>query len=108
MKSCGDCQYAHKSGSEDHVFCTLWQNRCNEANMSAEHFVRQVIYAGEKPSEVSLGWGFPHKHMKADTHWSTKGTATEGLMWNNQICVPKDDKCDFFKPYVHNLSALFK
>lgn len=25
--------------------------------------------------------------------WSVKGTASEGLMWNGQICIHKDDRC---------------
>lgn len=91
--SCKECKFANKSGNDDFVFCTFWQSKCNESGMSEEDFVRKEMFPQTTLSKVALGWGYPKKHFKLESHWVHKGTASEGLMWNNQICIHKDEHC---------------
>lgn len=94
--NCANCQFANKSGNQDFVFCTYWQDQANESKMSQEAFVRQVLFPKTDLQQVALGWGFPKQHFKLESHWVHKGTASEGLMWSEQICIQKDEVCEAF------------
>jgi hypothetical protein len=91
--NCSTCIYANKSGSDDHVFCTYWQNKCNESKQETKAFIQNKLFKQTLLQNVGLGWGYPNKHFYADSHWSYKGTASEGLMWANQICIHKNESC---------------
>jgi hypothetical protein len=64
--------------------------------MDTSDFVRTVLFPQTTVQEVGLGWGYPKQHFKLESHWSYKGTASEGLMWNNQICISKNESCQHF------------
>ncbi|MNY85796.1 hypothetical protein D3C78_19960 [compost metagenome] len=91
--TCATCSHANKSGNDDWVFCTYWQNKCNESKMETIEFVKNVVFEQTDIIQLATGWGFPLKHFAAESHWSHKGTASEGVMWNNQILIQKDEKC---------------
>lgn len=95
--NCLDCSFANKSGNEGYVFCTYWQNKCNESKLDTTEFVKRVVFEETLLDKVALGWGYPSKHYSHESHWSYKGTASEGLMWNNQICVEKEQWCQNHK-----------
>lgn len=91
---CADCRYANKSGKEDWVYCTYWTAEgAKSETKDAVEFVNKEIYKYPEPKEVAFGWGYPNKPFKGDSSSVVEGTIDEGLMWNNQICVSKDDKC---------------
>lgn len=98
---CTDCKFANKSGNEEFVFCTYWQGEANKYSEGAEGFVRNVIFQLPFPRKVGLGWGYPNKLFNAETHWSVKGTASEGLMWRDQICINKDDRCHKYEGLIY-------
>ena len=100
--NCANCQFANKSGNEDFVFCTYWQEKANESKMEQETFVRSVLFPNTNLQQVALGWGFPQQHVSLDSHWSYKGTASEGLMWNNQILIHQDEVCESFQSIHQN------
>lgn len=93
---CADCIFANKSGNNEFVYCTYWQNKANESNMNQEDFVRKVLFPSTDLQQVALGWGFPKQHFQLESHWVHKGTASEGLMWNEQILVHKEESCNQF------------
>lgn len=93
--NCSNCRHANKSGNENYVFCTFWQTKCNKSGMSEEDFVRKELFTQTTIHRVGFGWGYPNKHFKADTHWVHKGTASEGVMWNNQICIHINEDCQY-------------
>ncbi|ASA22572.1 hypothetical protein [Paenibacillus donghaensis] len=102
--NCSTCIYANKSGNDDYVFCTYWQNKCNESKQDADVFVKKEIFKKTLVCDVGIGWGYPSKHYSAESHWSHKGTASEGLMWNNQICIHKDESCQYHRELGSNVA----
>lgn len=94
---CEKCKFANRSGSKDFVYCGYWQRQANESKQEPEAFVRNVMHLNPRPQVVALGWGFPHQPYEGDVAWHHKGTATAGLMWNEQICVSKEDFCNEFR-----------
>lgn len=95
--NCSDCGFAYKSGNDDFVYCRYWQRRYGKSDMVEEDFINNIIFEEESLDSVGLGWGYPHRHFSKETHWVSKGTATEGLMYSNQICVQKDSVCSNYK-----------
>lgn len=90
---CADCKFANKSGNQDYVFCTYWQNEADKQPMTAQQFAESILCQDPLLTEVAIGWGYPNQHYQAPTHWSIKGTASESIMWKDQICVYKNQQC---------------
>lgn len=99
-KKCENCRFAYKACNEDYVYCIYWQNQCSKGNLELDEFIKNVILKDNlEISSVAVGWGYPNKSLNEETHWSMKGTSTEGLMYNDQICIPKEDCCSYYAPY---------
>lgn len=97
---CKNCVYANRAGSNEHVYCTFWQKKYNDSkSMNMDDFIKKVIYAEPLPKVVAVGWGYPHQSLNQETFWGIKGTSSEGLMWNEQIIISKEDTCSHFKCY---------
>lgn len=92
---CDYCNYANKSRSEGFVFCTYWEDKYNKSGFEGtkEEYVKEVIYADNDDIVVALGWGYPNKHNREETFWAIKGTASEGLMYNNMVLTSKESYC---------------
>lgn len=94
---CADCNFANKSANEEYVFCTKLQDDGSKSGLGLNEFIKEVVYKQPLPKLIAIGWGYPNKRFKSDMHELGNDTATEGLMWNKQICVHKDDQCNKFK-----------
>lgn len=95
--NCSNCRFANKSGNKDFVYCTYWQDRCNESGKPVEDFIKNVLFKETLVDKVATGWGYPKQHFSLESDWVHKGTLTEGLMWNEQICIGMSESCNNFK-----------
>jgi len=103
-RMCDNCKSAFKASNNKMVMCSYWQKQFENQSeyKTIESFVANEIYKlCDRPSVISIGFGSRHKHNKVESHWSYKGTATEGLMTNFQILINKNDYCYSFESYLN-------
>ncbi|AYP68666.1 hypothetical protein EalM132_00154 [Exiguobacterium phage vB_EalM-132] len=100
MESCATCAYAKKSGNEEYAHCGFWQSRVSSTGYeSSEDYVLKYMLDKEPQLSgfVGVGWAYPNKPYAGEAHWHIKGTVTEGMMYNDQICVKATKVCSHWK-----------
>jgi hypothetical protein len=97
MSKCGTCLFANRSGNPEFVFCTKFARLAGEKDMEPEEFIKKYVFPETSINLIALGWGYPNQGFRSESNWIIKGTATEGLMWANQICIGKDETCNEYE-----------